>query len=333
MIGRAAPPAARLAATAVLLRPARGGLEVLLTRRPASMRFGANLFVFPGGRLDPGESAHAAAARETLEETGIAVDPATLVPLTRWVTPPSLPIRYDTRFLGTIVGPGTDVAGPSDEVVEWRWLRPTEALEAMAANRMAMWQPTIVTLQQLEPITDRASLATAFAADAAAADGSHGRRAGRGITSLATGATARSFDHAWAGGVEGRPGTTRVLGARRWVIVDPGDPTGETSDRIVAAAEEAGVELAGVVVTSIEPERHAGVEMLATGLGLPVAGPPGASGLVPYAITELADAAAVPFGDSGLVASLVRESPARPSRWSDRAGRIRLGAGLSDPSA
>ncbi len=313
-----APP--RPAAAAVLLRPSPAGLEVLLTRRPASMRFGANLFVFPGGRLDPGEDARSAAARETLEEVEIAVDPAALVPLSRWVTPPSLPIRYDTRFFGVIVGPETDVAGPSPEVVEWRWLTATAALESMAAARLAMWQPTVVTLQQLEPIVDEASLAAAF--DPSTAGGSEPAGPGPALERPGW----RSFDHRWAGGIEGRPGRTLVVGSRHWVVVDPGDPTGETSDAIAVAAEEAGGELAGVVITDLDPAHHAGVEMLATGLGLPVAGPPGAAGLVPFAVRELADRASLPFGDARLRAWVVDSPKGRPSSWQERAGRIGLEA-------
>ncbi len=336
MIGDAdrLPVPPRPAATAVLLRPSAAGLEVLLTRRPASMRFGANLFVFPGGRLDPGEDARTAAARETIEETGIAVDPAALVPISRWVTPPSLPIRYDTRFLGAVVAPETDVAGPSPEVVEWLWMRPTAALEAMARAELAMWQPTIVTLQQLEPVTDAATLAAAFAPDSALI----ARAAGAAATADAGLRAAvdddrevRTFGHAWAGGVEGRTGTIQAIGDRRWVIVDPGDPTGETTDLIAAAADAAGATLAGVVVTSLEPDRHAGVEMLATGLGLPVAGPPGGSGLVPYSVTELLEGGRVPFGDLPLTARLVRPPLEAPTRWADRAATIRLLAG-GEPS-
>jgi 8-oxo-dGTP pyrophosphatase MutT (NUDIX family) len=330
VIDREAPAAPRPAATLVLLRPGRGGLEVLLTRRPASMRFGANLFVFPGGRLDPDEDPRAAAARETVEETGISVDPGALVPLSRWVTPPSLPIRYDTRFFGTLVPPGTDVRRPSAEVVEWRWVRPTAALEAMAAALLAMWQPTIVTLQQLEPVTDEDGLIGAFAAETPGPLPPQVPGPGTAVGSPAA-IAGRAFEHAWAGGIEGRAGTTVAVGERRWVVVDPGDPTGETSDRLVAAAEASGAELAGVVITSLEPDLHAGVEMLATGLGLPVAGPLGASGLVPYAVTELADGAAVPFGDAGVEAAAERAPLPTPERWSDRAARMRLVAARRRP--
>ncbi len=319
MIDRPAAAEPRPAATVVLLRPGGDGLEVLLTRRPPAMRFGANLFVFPGGRLDPDEDAATAASRETVEETGISLDPAALVPLSRWVTPPSLPIRYDTRFFGTVVPPETDVIHPSAEVVEWRWLRPTAALEAMAGATLAMWQPTIVTLQQLEPVRDEASLEGAFAPDPP-----EPRSAAVSRATARPAVAGRAFEHRWAGGVEGRAGATIVVGERRWVIVDPGDPTGETSDRILAAADAADAEVEGVVVTAIEPERHAGVEMLATGFGLPVVGPTGAAGIVPYALVELAAGDPIPFGDVRLKAVIERPPRADPSTWAERAAVIGL---------
>jgi 8-oxo-dGTP pyrophosphatase MutT (NUDIX family) len=98
-------PAAPIpAATVVLLRPGPdGGLpELLLTHRPITMAFAADLHVFPGGRVDPGDAdprairrsvvtpgeaaerlgggvpattavaAHLAAIRELFEEAGVA---------------------------------------------------------------------------------------------------------------------------------------------------------------------------------------------------------------------------------------------------------------------
>jgi 8-oxo-dGTP pyrophosphatase MutT (NUDIX family) len=317
------------AATVVLLRPsggAGGGLEVLLTRRPAGMRFGPGMHVFPGGGLEAGETARGAAVRETEEETGIELDPATLVPLSRWVTPLGLPSRFDARFFVALVPSATEVVRASEEVADWAWLRPVDALEGMARLDIAMWQPTVVTLQQLEAASRAGGLedvgGTARSVEDQAFDGG----------GAADGPTTRRFPHRWAGGVEGRPGTTLVIGDRRAVVVDPGDPTGETADAIMATAARAGIELAGVVVTDLSPDRHAGVELLARGLGLPVAGPPGANALVPYELIELEQRAAVPFGDAGL--SVERAAEARPEpglgatggprSWADRAGRLRL---------
>lgn len=88
---RSRPTEPRPAATIVLVRPAAGGLEVLLTRRPDSMAFAAGLHVFPGGRVEPADTDPSlverargrrddpafhvghriAAIRETWEEVGV----------------------------------------------------------------------------------------------------------------------------------------------------------------------------------------------------------------------------------------------------------------------
>jgi hypothetical protein len=282
--------------------------------------------VFPGGRLEIGETALAAAVRETEEETGIELDPASLRPLSRWVTPLGLPSRFDARFFVVLVPPGTEIVHASAEVAEAAWLRPVDALEGMAGARLAMWQPTVVTFQQLEGAADRGTLEGVADIDRSDEDQVLD---GGGAGEVRA---ARRFRHAWAGGIEGRPGTTTVLGERRWVVVDPGDPTGETLDVLTAAAERSGAELAGVVVTDLSPDRHAGVELLARGLGLPVVGPPGANAIAPYDVRELEDGADLPFGDADVVVEHVRvlPEPARSgagmdrSRWADRAGRLGL---------
>jgi 8-oxo-dGTP diphosphatase len=46
----------------------------LVGQRPAGVAL-AGLWEFPGGKIDPGESAEAAAVRECLEETGLSVEP------------------------------------------------------------------------------------------------------------------------------------------------------------------------------------------------------------------------------------------------------------------
>ena len=284
------------AATVVVLRPTRGGYEVLLTRRAAGMRFGADMYVFPGGRLDPQDVDHrAAAVRETLEETGIELDAAALIPLSRWVTPPGLPSRFDARFFAALVEPGTDVVAASDEVADWRWLRPADALAAGGAGELGMWQPTVVTLQQLDGLLDRAAVEAAFERDPGSdpASATQFERAGPGL---------QRVRQPWAGGIEGRHETGWLVGDREWVIVNPADPTGVTTAAMIVHAEAAGAMLAGVAITDLRPAHHAGVEMLAAGLGLPVAAGRTASGVAPYPVIELGDDQRVPFGDVPLTA-------------------------------
>jgi 8-oxo-dGTP pyrophosphatase MutT (NUDIX family) len=311
------------AATVVLLRPAAAGLEVLLTRRPSTMAFGPDLHVFPGGRLDasdgdpaaltaaglPEEAAatnlglhldlgvamspasalahHVAAVRETAEETGIRITARDLIPLTRWVTPISMTRRFDVRFFAAVVPRETEVDGASAEVVDARWLTPGEALRAAAAGDVSLWQPTFVTLQQLDGLHDAAAIRSAFMPGAAAG----------GPTLEPVRPGLHRVDAAWAAGIPGRRSVGWLVGERELVAVNPADPTGETLAAIMAHVASVGGRLSGVVIADLVPERHAGVEMLAHGLGLPVVVPAGAVPWAPYPVTELGLQERLPFGD------------------------------------
>lgn len=93
----AEPVLPRPAATVVVARPAPAGYEVLLLERPATSRFAAGAFVFPGGVVDDddgdpawtvripevpgaGTAACVAAIRELFEETGLLPVPPAGVP-------------------------------------------------------------------------------------------------------------------------------------------------------------------------------------------------------------------------------------------------------------
>ena len=69
----------RRAAVLVPLYVDAGGLWVLLTRRAEDLPYHRGQIAFPGGSLEPGEDAWAAALRESEEEIGL--DPKKVLPL------------------------------------------------------------------------------------------------------------------------------------------------------------------------------------------------------------------------------------------------------------
>lgn len=72
-------PHLRHAAVAITVVAGDDGAGFVLTRRSVGLRAHSHQYALPGGRLDPGESAEAAARRELDEEVGLAVDaPAVL---------------------------------------------------------------------------------------------------------------------------------------------------------------------------------------------------------------------------------------------------------------
>ncbi len=314
---------ARPASTLVLLRPGPEGLEVLLTRRPASMAFGPRIHVFPGGRVEsedqddagwrarglaPRSAAaalggdlepsmaigyHVAAIRETFEEVGIEVAVPQLVPMTRWVTPINLERRFDVRFFGAIVPPGTDVGPLAGEVDAVAWLTPRAALVSAARGEIELWQPTFVTLQQLLGVADEAGLRAAFAPGPGSlrAEIQPGRGGSIGPAAV---------EMPWAGGIPGRVTRGWLAGDRELLLVNAADPTTTTLDAVLAFVATRGARLAGVVIPGLEPERHAGVEMFATGLNLPVVAPRGRAAGAPYAVIEADHDARPPVGDADL---------------------------------
>lgn len=168
-----APPAIP-AATVVLVRDGDSGLEVLMLHRVSKVAFGG-MWVFPGGRVDdddrqPGDdderSAQRAAAREALEECGLAVDPDDLVPFSHWVPPPVTPKRFSTHFFLARASDG-DVVVDGGEIHEHEWLAAREVLERRDRGEVDLAPPTWVTLHDLaEHATVDAALDAARSLDA-----------------------------------------------------------------------------------------------------------------------------------------------------------------------
>ena len=350
-----------LAATVVLLREGRGGFEVLLTRRPSSMAFAADMHVFPGGRLDPGDSdavlverttidpADASVAlggdlepsvaiglfvaviRELFEEAGVLLADARegvlaprtvslartalvggdatfaqiildldlrlrtdlLMPLSRWVTPPIMARRFDARFFAAELPSGARVTFEGDEVAGHAWLRPADALAAMADGRLGMWIPTSTTLQQLEHVRSLEDVRTRLAP---------GRLGEITVDELSPKVTRIVMPA--GGGVAGQPVSAYLVGRGRFVLIDPGDPTGPALERALEVAASRGGAIEAVALTHVDPDHAAGAEAVAVRLGIPVLTGPGGGRPLPYAVRELADLERLDAGDVGLRAVL-----------------------------
>jgi 8-oxo-dGTP pyrophosphatase MutT (NUDIX family) len=148
------------AATVVLLRQGANGCEVLLVRRNSRLEFHGGAWVFPGGRMDPGDylpeaaqdvvaAARRAAAREAKEEAGVSIDAEQLALFARWITPDFMPKRFDTWFFaGT--DPDQDICVDGGEIHEHAWIQPAEALAAQARGEIELPPPTFVTILELK---------------------------------------------------------------------------------------------------------------------------------------------------------------------------------------
>jgi 8-oxo-dGTP pyrophosphatase MutT (NUDIX family) len=139
----------RDACTVILLRGGAQALEVLLVQRNPQARFMGGAWVFPGGAVERGESDVQAAAREVAEEAAVRVDPGSLVPFSRWITPAEVKVRFDTRFFVAPLPAEEEPTIDGAECVDLRWTTPADALAAHRAGELLLVFPTIKHLEQL----------------------------------------------------------------------------------------------------------------------------------------------------------------------------------------
>lgn len=166
------PETLPVAGTAVLLRDANAGIEVLMMRRPDRGSF-ADAWVFPGGKVEADDrragsteldDARRAAVRETAEEVGLAVD--ALVPLSQWHPPIQAPTRIRTWFFVGAAPDGADPVAAPGEVAAVAWTTSAAALARHATGEWTLFPPTWITLHRLRGFADVRSVMAASTAPA-----------------------------------------------------------------------------------------------------------------------------------------------------------------------
>jgi len=89
---------------------------------------GTAMFMHPGGKPEPGETAVQAAARELAEEVGIVLHPQELELMGVWIADAANEAATDIEAT-VFLAPGTWQATPAAEIAEIRWLDITGAAE------------------------------------------------------------------------------------------------------------------------------------------------------------------------------------------------------------
>jgi 8-oxo-dGTP pyrophosphatase MutT (NUDIX family) len=155
-----------VAGTALVVRDGDAGIQVLLIQRPDRGSF-ASAWVFPGGKVEASDRdglpedtteedvARRAAARETLEETGLVIQPG--VTLSLWDPPAGAHPRIRTWFF-LAADPGGELTLAEGEVVGAEWVRPRDLLERHASGEATLYPPTWVTLAAIADAADFAEL-------------------------------------------------------------------------------------------------------------------------------------------------------------------------------
>ena len=145
-----------LASTVLLLRPSASGPEVLLLKRNSNARNMADVWMFPGGKVDEDDQGRCeldrvktAAVRELEEEADVLLPVATLTYFSHWLTPAGMKRRFATWFFVAKLPEGASVSVDGEEMVEARWVRPEDAVAEHQAGKLRLPPPTVVSLIDL----------------------------------------------------------------------------------------------------------------------------------------------------------------------------------------
>jgi 8-oxo-dGTP pyrophosphatase MutT (NUDIX family) len=167
--GHRVPAEPRDAATVLLLRDGPDGPEVHVMVRHRGMAFAGGMVAFPGGGVEPADSARipdewparlgaspdvaaavvGAAVREVEEETGVVLAVEDLGLWDAWTTPEFEPRRYRTWFFTARMPADQEARELSTESVSVHWTTAAAALARVEAGEWRMLPPTHLAMRRL----------------------------------------------------------------------------------------------------------------------------------------------------------------------------------------
>ncbi len=171
------PVTPRLAAAVTLLRTREGrGVEVFMVRRHIRSDFAPDVYVFPGGSVQPSDidaegtqrfahyRAEVLAGRTTLASIaareGLRLAADALVYWAHWITPEVMAKRFATHFFLAEERSGQMAVHDDVEVTASAWVAPEAALAAFERDEFPL---VFATVRQLRELTGFSSAAAALA--------------------------------------------------------------------------------------------------------------------------------------------------------------------------
>ncbi len=199
-----------------------------------------------------------------LEREGLTLDAALLTELPRYVTPPTMPRRYNTFFFAAWLPAGQETGMTSGELHSGEWLRPREALNKWKRGETLIATPILDVIkalnENLEGFAERLHLIPQHERDA------HQRvelRSGFLLCSLRA-PTLPPATHT----------NCFIVGGDEFVVIDPGSPypaEQQQLDDLLDLLLAEGRRFREIIITHLHPDHIGGVNHLAERYHAPVA--------------------------------------------------------------